>query len=131
MIEQPASKKILLVDDEEATLSFLARSLTRAGYAVSTAGDGRSALDAVHSEQPDLIVLDICLPDMRGEEVKQQLTENKTTQDIPVIFVTGILNKDEQHIFEKLAGKIYALAKPVDIEELLSTIESVFLDTAQ
>ena len=119
-------RKILVVDDEEEILKFLVKTLERFNYQVITADSGYRAIELAKKTRPEAIILDIILPDMRGEEIKKILSEDIETKNIPVIFLTGILSKDEQLIFEKLAGKCYTLAKPASTEEILETLEKAF-----
>lgn len=118
-----ASKKILVVDDEPETLVYLEKILDRAGYAVVAASSGQEALDVAKRDIPDAIILDIILGDMRGEDVKNALAHETRTKHIPVIFITGILSKEEQAVFQKLGNRISVLAKPVVCEELLRILD--------
>ena len=82
-----AEAKLLVVDDEFNILELLATSLRFAGFEVVTAGNGREALEKAHTENPDLIVLDVMMPGMDGFEVTRRLRENGTTT--PVLFLTA------------------------------------------
>jgi len=118
-------KKILIVNDEKDTLFILERGLAARGYSVITADNGYDAIILAKSKRPDLIVLDILMPDMDGAAVAAKLKENPATKNIPVIFLTCLLSKkdagDEKgHV---IAGHVF-IAKPYDIEELLTQIEA-------
>ena len=82
-------KRILIIDDEENMLHMLKTLLSKEGYDIETASNGREALDVVREVSPDLIILDIVMPDMDGIEVKSRLNESTSTASIPVMFLTG------------------------------------------
>ncbi|HZP59116.1 MAG TPA: response regulator, partial [Opitutaceae bacterium] len=81
--------KILVVDDQPINVQLLKRKLERESIQVSTAYTGQDALELVKHEKPDLILLDVMMPDMDGIEVCQRLQENDETRSIPVIFITA------------------------------------------
>jgi len=81
--------KILLVDNSDYR-ELLALLLRRSGYVVVEAATGLDALDQTHATHPDLILMDLCLPKMTGDEVTAQLKADPSTRDIPVIFCTAL-----------------------------------------
>lgn len=118
-------KKILIVDDEKDTLCILEKELTARGYSVIAADNGNDALSLAISKRPDLIILDIWMPEMGGEEVAERLKEDTKTKDIPVIFLTCLFQKREEE--EQgciIAGKVF-IAKPYSIEGLSDQIEKL------
>jgi len=119
-----SKKSILIVDDEETTLSYLCHILERENYKVFSTTKGKEVLDLALNNKPDVIVLDIILPDMDGGEVASLLSKNSATSNIPVIFLTGILTKTEEGFAGK-TGKRYVLAKPITKEKLLEMIQKV------
>src|SRR5436305_14019024 len=82
-------RKILVVDDEQILVDTIAYNLEQAGYQVTTAADGASALEAAHRETPDLIILDLMLPEMDGLEVCRQLRREKDTSTTPIMILTA------------------------------------------
>ena len=84
-------KKILIVDDEKDVCSVLEKGLTSEGYFVLTASNGNDAIVLAKSRHPDLIILDVLMPDMDGGEDARRLKDVTGTKDIPVIFLTGML----------------------------------------
>lgn len=120
---------ILAVDDEESFTFFVKLNLqsqAKAGcdFKVTTANSGEEALKLAKSLRPDLILLDIMMPDMSGAQVAEELLLDARTKDIPIIFVTALVMKDE---VVKEAGRMGGrefIAKPVSKEELISRIES-------
>ncbi len=116
------TKKILLVDDEEEILTQVGAILERANYEVICASSGFEAIDLAKEKRPDLIILDIILPDIDGGEVAYRLSQEPATADIPIVFLTGILKKGEEHLVKK-TGNRYVLAKPVNAEEFLGMLK--------
>ena len=116
---------ILVVDDEQDVLTIMQDFLEMSGYSVITADNGPDACTLAKSKTPDLIILDITMPDMDGGQVAQQLEDTPETKDIPIIFLTGLLSKDdEKHTGNKVGGKIM-FAKPCDFNELVKQIENL------
>jgi len=118
-------QKILIVDDEDDVLSVLEKGLTGKGYLVATASNGKDAIMLANSKQPDLILLDILMPDMDGTEVAGKLREDPMTKDIPVMFLTCLYTKGEERENRSTIGNNLMVAKPYDMEELLVGIEKV------
>ena len=118
-----AQKKILLVDDEAQTLGFLAHILERAGYDVISTTRGRDAIELAKEHRPDLIILDVVMPDLLGGEVSNILSREPATKDISVIFLSGLNTKEDQEIVKAKTGKYHTLAKPVTAEELLEAVD--------
>lgn len=118
------NKSILVVDDEEPTLTYLCHILEREKYKVFSTTKGKEVTEIALNNKPDVIILDIILPDIDGGEVASLLSNNSATANIPIIFLTGILKKDEESFAGK-TGKHYVLAKPVTKEKLLEMIKKV------
>lgn len=118
-------KNLLVVDDEKDVLSVLSKGLTAEGYSVITASDGSEALALAKSKQPDLIILDVLLPDIDGPEVNRRLKEDAETKDIPIIFLTGIFPKREGDDRYHMAGEYVWFEKPYDILKLIAVIEGL------
>lgn len=121
-MSNPSLKKILVVDDEEEILTHITNILKRANYEVISTTRGKEALELATNLRPDLIILDIVLPDMGGSEVAAMLVQNPTTSNIPIIFLTGILTKQEEEAVESKTGKRCIIAKPATAEELLRAV---------
>ncbi|RMF89533.1 MAG: response regulator [Methanobacteriota archaeon] len=118
-------KKILLVDDEPEIRTLYKKMLEKEGYTVSTAKDGRDALEKVAADRPDLIILDIMMPGMDGWEVSKKIKTDLATKDIPVVILSvkaGITEKVKS-IEESLAER--HLGKPVGRSELISTVKAL------
>ena len=123
----PSLKKILVVDDEQEALTHLTNILKRANYQVISTTKGKEAVDLSLKLKPDLIILDILLPDLEGSQVASTLKENSSTSGIPIIFLTGMLSKKEEEFLGGKRGRDYVLAKPVTQEELLGLVSKVLV----
>ena len=117
------SPRILVVDDSIEALNLLTEILTNYGYKVFTASDGHTALKAVGVESPDLILLDVKMPDMDGYEVCRKLKSAGYSSRIPVIFISGLYEAASK-IKGFNAGGVDYITKPFQIEEVLARIET-------
>ena len=116
---------ILIIDDKLENLRVLSEILKHQGYKIRQAINGTSGLRAIQSSPPDLILLDIKMPDMNGYQVCQQLKSNPQTEEIPIIFISG-LNEvwDKVKAFE--VGGVDYISKPFQVEEVIARIETQF-----
>ena len=115
-------KKILIVDDEPDILEVLGKRLIDAGYQVIKAQNGEEAIEKAKSELPNLIILDIVMPDIDGGEVAEVLKEYEATKNIPVIYLTCLYTKKEEKEVGHLIKENFFVAKPYDATELLNII---------
>jgi class 3 adenylate cyclase len=116
--------KILVVDDTPLNVKLLGDLLKGSGYDVVTAASGRAALALVENERPDLVLLDIVMPEMSGYEVCRQLRANPETGLLPVVMVTA-LDPGEERVKGIDAGADDFLTKPVNQAELLARVRSL------
>jgi len=115
--------KILVVDDQPINVQLLKRKLEREGMQVVAAYSGQEALDLVQKERPELILLDVMMPDMDGIEVCQRLQDSEDTRSIPIIFVTARSSKEGK--LEGLGvGAVDYITKPIDLDETLARVQS-------
>ena len=114
---------ILVVEDDADTRVALSERLQRESFTVLEASNGESAIHQAKSEIPDLILLDVRLPDMGGHVVARLLHEDPTTDHIPIIFLTALASKHEEGKYGRLFGDSRALAKPVDMAKLIAEVE--------
>ncbi len=111
--------RILVVEDQADTLVALSERLQREGFTVLEASTGESAIHQAKSEIPDLILLDVRLPDTGGHVVARVLHEDPTTDHIPIIFLTALISKHQE---AKYQGS-QTLAKPIEMPRLIAEIE--------
>jgi CheY-like chemotaxis protein len=119
--------KVLIIDDEDGFCEFVKWSLEKTGrFEVIVSTDGETGIALAQKEQPELVLLDIRMPQMNGAEVADHLLHADVTRDIPIAFVTGLLHKDE---VEKLSGYIHGfpfITKPLTKAELIEQVDAVF-----
>lgn len=114
----PSEYKILIVDDVMSNVLLLKVLLTNEKFAIATASNGRQALEQVEKENPDLVLLEVMMPDMSGFEVAQHLKSNPNTADIPIIFLTA-LNSTADIVKGFQVGANDFISKPFNKEELI------------
>ncbi|GAA4201938.1 response regulator transcription factor [Microbispora amethystogenes] len=123
-------RRLLVVDDEPVVRELLAATLRFAGYTVTSAATGSQALEAAGAEPPDLVLLDVMLPDMDGFEVIRRLRDRPRPLSgdrpgqVPVLFLTARDTTQDKINGLRLGGDDY-VTKPFDLEELLARIEAV------
>jgi two-component system, sensor histidine kinase and response regulator len=118
-----AAPSILVVDDQPINVQLLKRKLEREGIRVVAAYTGIEALELIKKEKPDLILLDVMMPDMDGIEVCQRLQANEQTRGIPVIFITARTTKESK--LEGLGvGAVDYITKPIDLDETLARVQT-------
>lgn len=112
---------ILSVDDERDVTELVDFHLTKAGYTVVTAASGREALDKVEQQKPDLILLDLMLPDIDGFGVCEILRRQRVTATIPIVILTAWATRDAQHFGLELGALDY-MTKPFSPKELVERV---------
>ena len=118
-----AGQKILVVEDNNVNLRALEATLQKAGYTVVSFKNGEEAIQKVRDIRPDLILLDIKLPGINGTEVGAKLKTYPETAHIPIFYITGLLDKEEEaELQHSLLGN-YFIAKPFDPIKLLKAIK--------
>ena len=121
-------KKILIVDDEADLLDLLERVLVNAGYEVIKATSGRDAIRLAKAQQPDLIMLDVKMPDMDGEKTSDILKNDVHTRNIPIVFRTCLVDKKDVidgHVSGSKIGNLYFIPKNFNSEQLLEIVKKV------
>ena len=116
--------KILLVEDNEMNRDMLSRRLSKRGYEVAIAVDGESGVEMAVSEMPDLILMDISLPGINGEEATRRIKQNDSTAGIPIIALTAhAMAGDREKALE--AGCDDYDSKPVELPRLLAKMQTL------
>lgn len=116
--------RVLIIDDEVDFCYFVQKNLTRDGrFNVLVATNGKDGIELAENEIPDIILLDLFMPDMPGEDVAAALQENITTANIPILFVTALATNDDMvNRDENKIGNNYIMPKPVRTKKLIETI---------
>jgi two-component system, OmpR family, response regulator len=125
MITNPGTPRVLVVDDEEHITELLSMGLSMAGFEVERAATGRAALTAIERQRPDLVVLDVMLPDLDGFTVAKRLrqTEGAGTR-VPVIFLTARDATTDKIEGLRLGSDDY-MTKPFSVAELIERVKAV------
>ncbi len=118
------TQKILLVDDEVDILDLIRYNLQSEGYTIFTAEGGLAAISQAQMEMPDLIILDVMLPDRDGWEVLRELRKKPETQHIPVIFLTAKDNEIDEVVGLELGAADYVV-KPISMRKLLARVKNI------
>ena len=118
-------KRILCIEDDQEMVDLIRLILTRKGFDVLGALGGVSGLEEIRNERPDLILLDLMMPEMDGWEVYQQIKSDKSIQNIPVIVVTAKAQSIDRVLGLHIAKVDDYISKPFSPKELLDSIESV------
>jgi two-component system phosphate regulon response regulator PhoB len=118
------SEMILIVEDDADLLQILEFNLRAAGYRTVTASAGKPAIDACRKEPPDLVVLDLMLPDISGVEVCRTLRREDSTRDVPVLMLTARSDEIDRVVGFEVGADDY-VAKPFSVRELLLRVQSV------
>jgi CheY-like chemotaxis protein len=121
-IERPRAGKILLVDAEPASRHLLTNAIAYQGYKVYAATNGKEALETTQSLLPDVILLDVVLPDVNGYAVCEQFKLNPLLRNVPILFVSAINNAASKVKAFQMGGVDY-ITKPFHIEEVLVRVE--------
>jgi len=123
MNEQP--HRILCIEDDSEMTDLMRLILAHKGYAISVASGGEEGIRKIREEQPELILLDLMMPDMDGWEVYQQMRADETTRDIPVIVVTAKAQSIDKVLGLHIAKVDDYIAKPFSPKDLLDSVERV------
>lgn len=118
------SALILVVDDDPEVLGTLNRALNRQGYEVNTASSGYEALESLHTNIPDLIILDVMMPGLNGFEVCERIRSNQAYDQVPVLFLTAREHTDDVVEGLDVGGDDY-VTKPFELTELQARIRAL------
>ena len=118
------TNKILLVDDEKDILEFLSYNLKKEGFEIDTANNGKTALNKLSTFIPDLIILDVMMPEMDGIEVCEKIRENEQYDDILIIFLTA-RSEDYSELAGFSAGADDYITKPIKPKILVSRVNAI------
>ena len=125
MDDNQPTKHILCIEDEPEMIDLIRLILGRRGFDVTGATGGKAGLIAVREKLPDLVLLDLMMPDMDGWEVYQQMKADKSTRHIPVIVVTARAQSIDKVLGLHIAKVDDYIAKPFSPQELLNSVEKI------
>ena len=119
------SKKVVYIEDEPEMIDLVRLILSRKGYEVIGANGGREGLDIIRQKLPDLVLLDLMMPDMDGWDVYQQMKSVEATRDIPVIVITAKAQSIDKVLGLHIAKVDDYISKPFSPQELVESVEKV------
>ena len=119
-----AERRVLLIEDEPNIIEAIRFILSRDGWRVDTHSDGKSALDAIRARTPDLIILDVMLPNRSGYDILNDLRSASETRDLPVLMLTARGQKKDRELAEKLGASRF-MTKPFSNGEILDTVREL------
>ena len=119
------TRKIVCIEDEREMIDLVKLILSRYGYEVIGADGGRSGLETIRNHKPDLVLLDLMMPDMDGWEVYQQMKADEEMKDIPVVVVTAKAQSIDKVLGLHIAKVDDYITKPFGPEELRASIERI------
>jgi two-component system response regulator VicR len=120
-----SNKRIVYIEDEQEMIDLVSLILSRKGYEIIGANGGREGLEIVKSELPDLILLDLMMPDLDGWDVYQQLKAEEDTSNIPVIVITAKAQSIDKVLGLHIAKVDDYISKPFSPQDLVKSIERV------
>ncbi len=115
------SKRVLLIEDEPNIIEAIRFVLSRAGYAVDTHSDGSSALEAIRAKSPDMVILDVMLPNRSGYDILRDLRESDGMAALPVLMLTARGQKKDREMAERYGASRF-MTKPFSNAEMVSTV---------
>ena len=125
-MEEKTGKRILCIEDEPEMIDLIRLILVRRGFEVIGAAGGKAGIKAVREQLPDLVLLDLMMPDMDGWEVYQQMKADESTRHIPVIVVTAKAQSIDKVLGLHIAKVDDYISKPFSPQELMNSVENVF-----
>ena len=119
-------KKILLIEDDKFLRKVIVRKLTTEGYEVVEAIDGERGIEATREEKPDLVILDLVLPEIDGFEVLATLKKDKDVFKIPVVVLSNLGDKENMERALKMGAADYLIKSSLEPSEILERINKIF-----
>ncbi len=114
-------KRVLLIEDEPNIIEAIRFVLSRAGYAVDIHSDGSTALEAIRAKTPDMIILDVMLPNRSGYDILRDLRSETSTELLPVLMLTARGQKKDREMAERYGASRY-MTKPFSNAEMISSV---------
>lgn len=124
-MSEQEKKLVIYIEDDSEMIALVSLILTRRGYAIRGAHGGHEGLDLIRQELPDIILLDLMMPDMDGWDVYQQVKANDATAHIPVIIITAKSQTIDQVLGLHIAKVDDYICKPFRPQELIDSIEKI------
>lgn len=117
-------KKILIIEDEKTILEVMVKKLEKEGFSVLTASDGKSGLNTALTEKPDLVLLDIVLPEMDGLTLLEELRKSDIGKNLPVIVLTNLENSENLEESKRKGVYDYLIKTDLSLEDVVKKVKS-------
>ena len=117
-------ERVLLIEDEPNIIEAIRFILSRDGFAVDTHSDGSTALETIQKKSPDMVILDVMLPNRSGYEILRDLRGEEQTRDLPVLMLTARGQKTDREMAERL-GASHFMTKPFSNSEMLCAVQAL------
>jgi DNA-binding response OmpR family regulator len=118
------AKTVLLIEDEPNIIEAISFLLSREGWRVCTNSDGATAIEAVHREEPAVVMLDVMLPNKSGFEILRELRENPKTAELPILMLTAKGQKKDRELAESY-GVSHFMTKPFSNQEVVDRVNAL------
>ena len=118
------AKRVLVIEDEPNIIQAISFILSRDGWAVDTHADGKTALEAVARRAPDVVILDVMLPNRSGLDILQDLRADPETRDLPVLMLTARGQKKDRELAERYGASRF-MTKPFSNEDVLASVREL------
>jgi len=119
-----SKRRVLVIEDDPDIAVTMKYMLKKKGYEVSISSNGKEGFDKIKEERPDLVILDLILPDLAGEEVCREIRKDDSLKDTPVIMVTAKYSDVDKVVGRVIGANLY-MTKPFDMDELLEGVENL------
>jgi DNA-binding response OmpR family regulator len=119
-----SDRRVLLIEDEPNIIEAIRFILSRDGWRVDTHSDGKSALEAIRARSPDLVILDVMLPNRSGYDILNDLRSDEATRELPVLMLTARGQKKDRELAERLGVNRF-MTKPFSNGEMLDTVREL------
>jgi len=118
-------KKVMIIEDDKFFISLIAKKLTDSGFLALFANDGKMAFEVLAQQTPDIILLDIMLPDIDGFEILTRLKKDEHLKDIPVVFLSNLGSKEDINHGKELGATDFLIKATVTMEEVVKEVEKI------
>ena len=116
---------ILYIDDERAMIDLVQQTLTLLGYQTVGAVSGKKGMALIRERKPDLLLLDLMMPDFNGWDIFREMKQDKTLADVPIVIITAVNTGAGENVINDLPPAEAYLAKPFDVETLLQVVQKL------
>lgn len=122
MAQEP---QVLYIEDERATFDLVSQALKPLGYKVVRATSGKQGLNLMQKQKPDLLLLDLMMPDLNGWDVYRAVKTDKRLADMPVVVISALMSEHERTVIADLPKADAYIVKPFDVEQVIRVVQKL------